>query len=136
MAKLDHFWMIFTTSTAGNADSDAPSEVDVSVANTTVTYQLGLPNERVRGRTNQFRINVKPGDLPSANITSYGPQHFTLRTRGGADAWLPSSIWIIGQAEDGELHLLAGVPHWPSSLWFSGDASEGKNEYTLNEGLQ
>jgi hypothetical protein len=55
---------------------------------------------------------------------------------GSTDAWLPSSVWVIGQAEDGELRLLAGVPHWPSNLWFSADASEGKTEYKLSEGLQ
>jgi hypothetical protein len=63
-----------------------------------------------------------------------GPDDFELLTRG-SDAWLPSSIWIIGQDVSGNRSLLVGIPRWPSDKMFSRNASEGKERYKLSEGL-
>lgn len=70
----------------------------------------------------------------SVDMFGLNDRHFCLEILGD-DAWLPDSIWVIGEDVQTNRELLVAVPRWPESPWFSTDASEGRRSRCLNESL-
>jgi hypothetical protein len=138
MATLRYVWVIHTTSTAANAGTDEGfeliirSQVNPQAIVGTRRYPDLPHDERERGRTDQYRFDVR--DL-GVDMFGLNEDNFCIRILGD-DAWLPASIWIIGQDVQGARRLLAGVPTWPDDLWFSTDASEGEATRCLDDPLR
>lgn len=134
MARLKYLWVIHTTSAADNADTEDTFSLQVRtpVNNQAVIAQLVFPDlphdERERGRTDQYRFDMRPFNV---DMFGFREANFSIIT-GGSDAWLPASIWVIGQDVEGTRRLLASVPQWPSSGWFSRDDAEGRSMRALD----
>jgi hypothetical protein len=133
MAKLETIWVIHTTSTAKDADTDDKFEVWLPAGGKKGDSPgefLRTPNlphdERERGRTDQYEFDVRKLGIDHTEARG----NVRLATLG-SDGWLPSSIWVIGRTVDGKHHILAARPRWRSRDWFSTDSSEGKDFYTL-----
>lgn len=137
MAQLRYLWVVHTTSTAENADTeDAFTLVIYSPINPQAEVgSLSFPDlphdERERGRTDQYRFDMRREDV-EVNMFGLSEGEFALQTNG-RDAWLPASIWIIGQDIRGVRSLLVDLPNWPNDLWFSRDSSEGAGLRRLDE---
>lgn len=137
MADLDHFWMIYTTSTKSDADTEGSFRLGLLFTQPNINFEIWLNfpdlphDERERGRTDQYRFNIVERETPiSMNLLQ--PRNFVIETTGN-DAWLPDSIWIIGEDVNSNRELLVGIPRWPSNLWFSTDPSEGSPQHSLAE---
>jgi hypothetical protein len=134
MARLKYLWVILTTSTVDNADTEDGSELRVrSPINPNATLaRMRFPDlphdERERGQSDQYRFDMRPFDV---DMFGFRERHFSIITLG-SDAWLPASVWIIGQDVEGTRELLASVPQWPNNRWFSRDSSEGQAEYAMD----
>jgi hypothetical protein len=67
------------------------------------------------------------------------PKHISIEIRSG-DAWLPSSIWVIGLPIQGSPMLILGQPRWPDKQWFSTQTTDAggqaRPERWLDEGLK
>ena len=133
MAKLRFVWIIHTTSTVANADSDSNLRLELDVGNPVATnlfFQFDA-DEMQSGETKQQRFTLPSSTLINMNI--FGPSRIFINISGN-DAWLPSSIWAIGEDVNGDRKLLAGVPNWPTSVangWFSTDLTEGQPRRSL-----
>jgi hypothetical protein len=139
MALLDHFWVIQTTSTRSDADTEDSFKLGLLFTQPNPQFEIWLDfpdlphDERERGRTDQYRFNIVESDT-EISMELLQARNFAIATNGN-DAWLPDSIWIIGQDVNEARRLLAGIPRWPSNLWFSTDLSEGRPRHSLDEGL-
>jgi hypothetical protein len=129
MARLRFLWVIHTTANVADADTDGGFELAVH-GSPNAEVEIGsfpfpdLPNpdERERARTDEYRFNVHALNVDMFNIDG---NHLAIRALSN-DAWLPASIWVIGEDVQGRRELLVGLPNWPSSLWWSTDTSEGR----------
>jgi hypothetical protein len=130
MARLRFLWVIHTTANITNADTEGIFDL-VVFGGVTKNNEIGrfrfpdLPNpdEREQARTDEYRFDVSSLNVDMFNIDG---QSLAIRIRSN-DAWLPSSIWVIGEDIQGRRELLVGLPNWPSSLWWSTDSSEGRD---------
>lgn len=143
MATLRFLWIIHTTSTRANADTDDPFRLEVRERTTPPPGgswrflpfpDLPSPDEKQQGVTEQYRFDLtaETGHL-SIDMDTLTPDGIAVTIRG-VDAWLPSSIWAIGEDVNGARRLLAGVPNWPTSVsrgWFSEDPTEGRMTRSL-----
>jgi hypothetical protein len=139
MATLRFLWVIHTTSTQENADTEESFRLEIraddapSPTGTTVFLRFpDLPSsdEKERGVTEQYMFDLRGQGI---NMESLKPADISI-TIGGSDAWLPSSIWVIGEDEGSNHRLIAGVPNWPTSVrdgWFSTDRAEGRPTRSL-----
>ncbi|NUU18491.1 hypothetical protein HP550_14640 [Cellulomonas humilata] len=138
VARLDHFWVIHTTSSTPDADTDDGVSIGLLFTQPNPQFEIwmdfpDLPHdERERGRTDQYRFNIVESET-NISMDLLGPRNFALRTKG-RDAWLPESIWVIGQDVDGNRRLLVGLPRWPATMWFSTDLAEGRPQRVLADG--
>jgi hypothetical protein len=79
----------------------------------------GQPHdEREPGRTDLYRFR----DVPAVEVDDIEPAQFKI-VAAGDDAWLPSSIFILGES-DGQFQVLVGIKKWPDEGWFSTQASD------------
>jgi hypothetical protein len=134
MATLKYLWVIHTTSTSTDAGTDDGFELQVRspINPQALIAQLRFPDlphdERERGRTDEYRFDMREFNV---NMSGFREANFSIVTLG-TNAWLPASIWVIGQDVEGTRRLLASVPRWPSNLWFSRDSSEGQTAHALD----
>ena len=137
MALLDHLWVIQTTSTKADADTEDSFRFGLLFTQPNPQFEIWLNfpdlphDERERGRTDQYRFNIDQSATPMA-MELLQSRNFAIATNG-SDAWLPESIWVIGQDVSRGRRLLVGIPSWPSNLWFSTDLSEGRPQRSLTE---
>lgn len=141
MATLRFLWVIHTTSTRENADTEDRFSLNLRVSDfpipqgTTVTLpfpDLPSPDEKERGVTEQYLFDLRNQE-PRINMAFLDAEDISI-TIQGRDAWLPASIWVIGEDVNSTRRLLAGVPNWPTSVsrgWFSADTSEGRPTRSL-----
>lgn len=128
MAMLRTLWVLHTTSTKDDAGTDEGfelvihSQINPNAIVGTLRFPDLPPDERERGRTDEYRF-----DASDLGVEMFGldEDNFCIQILG-EDAWLPGSIWVIGQDVEGRRELLASVPSWPEDLWFSEDESEGE----------
>ncbi|HEX3047249.1 MAG TPA: carbohydrate binding domain-containing protein [Bacillota bacterium] len=67
--------------------------------------------ERDFGITDNYSFTVQSYNLDSATL-NFGDIRFQTK---GNNAWLPESIWVIGETTSGQYALLAGTPNWAST---------------------
>ncbi len=139
MANLDHFWLIHTTSTETDADTEDTFRLGLRFTQPNPQFEIWLDfpdkpyDQRERGRTDQYRFNIVESETPIA-MELLRARNFVIAT-DGSDMWLPDSLWIIGQNVNGDRRLVVGIPRWPSNLRFSRDSSEGRPEHSLDEAV-
>jgi len=87
-----------------------------------------LPHdERESGRTDEYEFDVE-----GLGIDMSGVNHGNICIEIlGDDAWLPRSIWVMGEDVEGTRQLLVGLPRWPDDLWFSTDRDEGERSRVM-----
>jgi hypothetical protein len=141
MATLRYLWVIHTTSTQENADTDAKFRLGLRASPFPIpegtTLSLPFPDlpssdEKERGVTEQYMFDLRPHEL-KINMALLDPEDVTI-TIEEDDAWLPASIWVIGEDVHSTRRLIAGVPNWPTSVnrgWFSKDHTEGRRTRSL-----
>jgi hypothetical protein len=119
MPKLNNLLIIHTTSNAENAASTADFKLEIGGAGPDVTIDFPKnQNQRGKGKLDTYRLDVSQREVDSDAagfnlIMIIKPSTSSPNT----DAWLPSSIVVLGQqAEDGALTLLGNHPFW--SDWF------------------
>ena len=128
MAKLRTLWVIHTTANVANADTEDQFDLVIRASpNPNFEARFHFPNlpnpdERERARTDEYRFNVESID---ANMELVDGNDMAIETLG-SDAWLPSTVWVIGEDVAGQRKLLVGIPKWPSNRWWSKDTSEGQ----------
>lgn len=139
VATTHFIWVIHTTSVLDDADTEDGFSLGLTRVFPNPDFELWLDfpslphDERERGRTDQYRFNLSQNET-QIPMELLDPSKFMILTKG-RDAWLPESIWIIGQDVNRARRLLVGIPFWPSTLWFSQDESEGRPQRSLDEGL-
>jgi hypothetical protein len=139
MAATQFVWIIHTTSILEDTDTEDAFSLGLKNVFPNPDFELWLDfpslshDERERGRTDQYRFNLSQLETP-ISMEQLNASKFMIRTKG-RDAWLPESVWIIGQDVNRNRRLLVGIPFWPSTLWFSQDESEGQPQRSLDEGL-
>ena len=137
--RLSYIWIIHTTSQIQNADTEDKFRLDI--AHPTIPQELLLslpfpdlpsPDERERGVTEQYKFDLTVAEGSINTDLAASDIRITIL---GNDAWLPDSVWAIGEDVHGIRGLLAGVPNWPTGVhtgWFSTDLSEGAPTRSLD----
>lgn len=128
MATLKFLTVIHTTSRTADADTEDGFKLrilgainpDATVA--VLTFPDLPHDERERGRTDEYKFDVEDLDLDMFGLNERNFELIAL----GDDAWLPATMWVIGQDIRGTRELLASVPIWPTNAWLSTDDSEGE----------
>ncbi len=125
MPRLQFLWVIHTTSNEQNANTNEIFRViirDPFNQRETVLPFPSLPhNERERGRTDEYLFNLEEQgfiEMEALNADDIGMEIL------GGNAWLPRSIWVIGQDIQGGRRLLVAQPTWPPENWFSTETSD------------
>lgn len=135
MAVLNRVYVVQTTSTRSDAGTDDSFALLVPATGKQDTAdgfikRLDFPHQshdnRERGRTDYYEFDVR--GLGVEHNEARGK--FAIETKG-RDAWLPSSIWIIGTLRDGRYTIVGGDPTWPSNKWFSKDSGEGRASHVI-----
>ena len=128
MARLRRLWVIHTTADVANADTEDLFDLVIDHFPNPEFVRLrhfpDLPNpdERERARTDEYQFDIESLHADSSDLTA---DKLRIQIRGN-DAWLPSTLWVIGEDVHGTNHLIAGFPSWPSNRWWSKDSSEGQ----------
>ena len=129
MAKLRTLWVIHTTANVTDADTDDKFDLVIDGVSPNPNFvgrfhfpDLPNPDERERARTDEYRFNVESLD---AQLSLIQGRNIAIQILG-SDAWLPSTIWVIGEDVDRTRRLVAGFPSWPNNRWWSKDSSEGQ----------
>jgi hypothetical protein len=129
MAKARRLWVILTTANVTDADTDDKFDLVIDGVSPNPNFawrfhfpDLPNPDERERARTDEYRFTVESINTQLEFIQG---RDIVIQTLG-RDAWLPSSIWVIGEDVQGARRLIAGFPSWPSNRWWSNDSSEGE----------
>lgn len=117
---------IHTTSTATDAQTDASFRLNIRHPTEPGKFNhldfLPHPhNERERGRTDEYRFDVI--GLGYNDMDFLKGKHIVSMTILSGDAWLPSSIWVIGVPNSGAPELLMSHPGW--GRWFSTNPTDG-----------
>jgi hypothetical protein len=128
MANIQRLWVIVTTANVADADTENKFDLVIKAApnpNFEARFHfpdLPNPDERERARTDEY-----PFEVGTLNVSMDLVNGNTIAMEIlGNDAWLPSSIWVIGEDVDGTRKLLVGIPRWPANRWWSTDTSEGQ----------
>jgi hypothetical protein len=139
--QLSHLVVIHTTSPVTNAQTNALFKlllVDATGKEVRLDFPTLPHNERERGRTDQYRFDLTGLGIPF-HSESLGPKQIGFSILSG-DAWLPSSVFVVGFPFSGSPMLLVGHTNWPDDGWFSTDPSDGGGEAErtrfLDEGLR
>lgn len=124
MSRLQTIWVIHTTSELADANTDDKFRViirDSSAQQTEMVFPSLPHNERERGRTDEYVFNMQ--GQRAIEMETLTPANIGLEITGG-NAWLPKSVWVIGQDVQGKRKILAAQPRWPSDSWFSTQTSD------------
>ncbi len=131
MAILERIWVIKTTSTKNNAETD--EEFSLEIQSQGQIQTLKFPdlshNEREKGRTDEYEFDLRNYEFDDEQLM---PGEIRLLIHGN-NAWLPQSIWIIGKNVEGNFKLIVARPDWPENAWFSTDSSEGQTSRPLDQ---
>lgn len=135
MAVLAKVYVVHTTSTKSGSNTDDSFALLVPATGKQDTAdgfikKLDFPHQphdnRERGRTDYYEFDV--GGLGVEHKEARGK--FAIETKG-KDAWLPSSIWILGKLKNGRYRILGASPQWPSGKRFSQDSGEGRASHAI-----
>lgn len=131
MARLRFLWVIHTTANQSAADTNELFRLvlrdPLTPGETVILPFPGLPhNERELGRTDEYVFDMQEADR-RVDMDALRPEHIGMTIRGG-DAWLPRSVWVIGQDDDNRRRLLVAQPDWPPQGWFSTQTSDANGQ--------
>lgn len=133
MARLRRVIVTHTTADVPNANTGAHFDLQL-FKDGALRWQEEFPDhpydERERGRTDQYEFNILQADLDTEDA-----YRIRMKMKTTSNAWLPKSIWAIGETEFGEWVVLAANPNWnfASDRWFDrGSGSIGQDAYWLN----
>jgi PLAT/LH2 domain len=130
--RLNTVIVIHTTSKASNAQTDASFTLNLRhPAGNVISLDFpDLPhNERERGRTDEYRFDVSGLGFNDMEFLK-GSKTISMTIKSG-DAWLPSSIYVIGVPNSGAPELLKTHVSWQhlenvnAAGWFSTEKSDG-----------
>jgi hypothetical protein len=79
-------------------------------------------DERERGQTGCHELKLSEED----GLDDTQLKEILLQIHDSDNAWMPESIWVIGENVDGDCKLLSAHPNWHS--WFDPESRPG---YTL-----
>jgi hypothetical protein len=122
MAVIEDLFLIQTTSFMPDSESDDAFVLEVQSQGQRATLDFpDLPhNERERGRTDEYRFDLRDHEFDDQQIR---PGDMRITTRGG-DAWRPQAFWVITRNVDGEFRLLVAIPDWPPTALFSNEPGD------------
>lgn len=129
MSAINRLFVTLTTADVKDANSDSRMRLVFDNGSSGKReFELGGQphDERERGRTDLYPINFTPSNIELEDTL---PEHFKI-VAAGDDAWLPSSIFIIGGDIGGQFKVLVANENWPADAWFStqGTDANGRAE--------
>ncbi|TQJ39373.1 hypothetical protein FBY33_1388 [Arthrobacter sp. SLBN-112] len=74
------------------------------------------------GKVQEYKFDVESADVDMDDIDGRNIEMEIL----GSNAWLPSSIWAIGEDITRDRKLLVHIPDWPTDQFWSTDRSKGE----------
>jgi hypothetical protein len=111
MVRLKRIFVIHTTATDEDAESDAGFQIQVvAEAGDFIRPFPDLPHDdRERGRTDQHEFVI-----PNSVVVDTLDPNFEIRMRmtTSNDGWHPSSIWVLGATMENQIILLGAYPEW------------------------
>jgi hypothetical protein len=127
MALLRFLWVIHTTAKTDDAQTNARFRLVLrDPASPGRMLEEPFPelghNQRERDRTDEYFFDMRKPEF-RVEMSDVLPEHLGMKTLGG-NAWLPRSIWMIGQDDDDARRLLVAQPTWSKDGWFSIDTSD------------
>jgi hypothetical protein len=130
---LNEIIVIHTTSKRSGAQTDARFRLNLRKPTGAGFLSLDFPthphNERERGRTDEYRFDVRALGFNDMDFLKKD-KRISMTTLGG-DAWLPSSLYVIGVPNSGAPELLKTHHFWQhledpdADGWFSTQESDG-----------
>lgn len=135
MARLDKLWIIVTTASERPAITRPGFPTipgDGAEGGTDSGFNLWLYNHRYRfedlpyderepGQNDIYEFDVSDAAVDMDNVRGSRIAMEIL----GSDAWLPASIWAIGEDVNRSPKLLVHIPRWPRDQYWSTDPREG-----------
>jgi hypothetical protein len=124
MSDLTRLFVIVTTAKRREANTDSRMRL-VYENGLSQTFELGGQphDEREIGRTDQYAFSFRP----NVDIDNVRSDHFRI-VAAGDDAWLPSSIFVIGKSATSQFKVLVGRDNWPDDAWLSTQLSDGNGK--------
>ena len=123
MATLRRLYAILTTDPV-RTDAKSDSRMRLVFDNGTIKREFelgGQPHdEREPGRTDLYRLEFS--QQSNVEMDDIVPTDFKI-VAAGEDAWLPSSIFILGEGS-GQFKVLVANEEWPDEGWFSTQTSD------------
>lgn len=137
MANMKKIFVLHTTAARRKADTDADFELVVATAGKDAVlsfrgeypyrlspYPAVLFNQREQGRTDEYTFDVE-----GMGVTSDSTMH--MRMMSTTDGWLPLTMWVIGETDEGEFELLGANPNWGEKWFDRGDDSSGLESHQI-----
>ncbi len=124
---VKRIFLIHKTSDRTDAGTDADVKLYIDDVSFDV-YDIPDWDERETGDTDMYPININDTKVDTRLIRKV---ELEVTGNGADDAWLPDSIWLIGETVENEYILIAGENAWPENAWFSTEADEGQPKYEL-----
>ncbi|UZE94370.1 hypothetical protein [Alkalimarinus alittae] len=62
----------------------------------------------------------------SKNLEDITPADITINVEPPkeGDAWLPSSLCVLGKGDTGDYQIICNIPAWPPQIWLSADKND------------
>ena len=62
----------------------------------------------------------------SKNLEDIKPADITINVEppNEGDAWLPSSLFVLGKGAEGDYKMICNIPEWPPQIWLSQDKND------------
>lgn len=62
----------------------------------------------------------------STNIEDITPADITINVEppNEGDAWLPSSLCVLGKSDTSDYQIICNIPVWPTQIWLSADKND------------
>ena len=122
--------VVHTTANAENANSAADFSLEISRPGPDVT----IPFPKNQNQRQQGKLDVYPFNVSQHNVDSDAPGLSLIMTIKSEDGWLPSSIVVLGQAEDDSLTILGNHPFWDGQWFDRGVGSVGEPAHEISGG--
>jgi hypothetical protein len=125
MATINNVWLLVQNTTGQDHGSNNQLELTFVTAGKDVELDTSRatavsPSPSAAGGAYQFAWNSGQwsGVIDRGDISE-----ITLEIEGN-DAWLPASIWVLVETENG-YSVMVAQPEWPDEGWFSTDPNDG-----------
>ena len=122
MPTMDGLFVILSTANENDANTDSRMRLVFERGSLRKEFELGGQphDERERGRTDLYEFPFPQGS--NVELNDITASQFKI-VAAGDDAWLPSSIFILGRGQ-GTFRVLVANENWPEDAWFSTQGSD------------